>query len=70
MTALIFDNLFGRYPDIKVLVSEFGAEWVPHFIRHMDKSGSMGRNGPWLGGPVKARRLFLRGNGLNLLGVA
>ena len=55
LSALIFDNVFGRYPDIKVLVSEFGAEWVPHFIRHMDKSRGMGRNGPWLGGPLTER---------------
>ena len=55
LSALIFDNLFGRYPDIRVLVSEFGAEWVPHFIRHMDKSRGMGRNGPWLGGPLTER---------------
>ena len=55
LSALIFDNLFGRYPDIKVLVSEFGSEWIPHFIRHMDKSRGMGRNGPWLGGPLTER---------------
>ena len=55
LSALIFDNMFGRYPDIKVLVSEFGAEWVPHFVRHMDKSRGMGRNGPWLGGPLTER---------------
>ncbi|MEU7811654.1 amidohydrolase family protein [Pseudonocardia sp. NPDC049154] len=55
LSALIFDNLFGRFPNIKVLVSEFGAEWVPHFIRHMDKSRGMGRNGPWLGGQLKER---------------
>ena len=55
LSALIFDNLFGRYPNIKVLVSEFGAEWIPHFIRHMDKSRGMGRNGPWLGGQLKER---------------
>ena len=45
-SALIFDNLFGRFPDIRVLVSEFGADWVPHFIRHMDKSRGMARVGP------------------------
>ena len=55
LSALIFDNLFGRFPNIKVLVSEFGAEWVPHFIRHMDKSRGMGRNGPWLGGQLTER---------------
>jgi predicted TIM-barrel fold metal-dependent hydrolase len=55
LSALIFDNLFGRFPNIKVLVSEFGAEWVPHFIRHMDKSRGMGRNGRWLGGQLSER---------------
>jgi predicted TIM-barrel fold metal-dependent hydrolase len=55
LSALIFDNLFGRFPNIHVLVSEFGAEWVPHFIRHMDKSRGMGRNGPWLGGQLTER---------------
>lgn len=55
LSALIFDNVFGRFPNIKVLVSEYGAEWVPHFIRHMDKSRGMARGGPWLGGPLKER---------------
>ncbi|HNP56734.1 MAG TPA: amidohydrolase family protein [Gordonia sp. (in: high G+C Gram-positive bacteria)] len=55
LSALIFDNLFGRFPNIKVLVSEFGSEWVPHFIRHMDKSRGMARNGRWLGGQLKER---------------
>ncbi|MFL6116389.1 MAG: amidohydrolase family protein [Catenulispora sp.] len=55
LSALIFDNVFGRYPNINVLVSEFGSEWVPHFIRHMDKSRGMGRNGPWLGGQLTER---------------
>lgn len=55
LSALIFDNLFGRFPNIKVLVSEYGAEWVPHFIRHMDKSRGMARLGPWLGGPLTER---------------
>jgi predicted TIM-barrel fold metal-dependent hydrolase len=55
ISALIFDNLFGRFPDIKVLVSEFGASWTPHFAKHMDKSRGMGRNGPWIGGPLGER---------------
>ncbi|WP_032368339.1 amidohydrolase family protein [Rhodococcoides fascians] len=62
LSALIFDNLFGRFPNIKVLVSEFGAEWVPHFIRHMDKSRGMARNGRWLGGqlPERPSEIFKR----------
>ncbi|MFV2176664.1 amidohydrolase family protein [Actinomadura sp. LOL_016] len=55
LSALIFDNLFGRYPNINVVVSEFGAEWVPHFLKHMDKSRGMGRNGVWLGGQLAER---------------
>ena len=55
LSALIFDNLFGRFPNIRVLVSEYGASWVPHFISHMDKSRGMARLGPWLGGPLKER---------------
>jgi predicted TIM-barrel fold metal-dependent hydrolase len=55
LSALIFDNLFGRHPDLMCLVSEHGAEWVPHFVRHMDKSRGMGRNGPWIGGPLTER---------------
>ena len=55
LSALIFDNLFGRFPSLRVLVSEHGAEWVPHFVRHMDKSRGMGRNGPWIGGKLTER---------------
>jgi len=55
LSALIFDNLFGRFPNIRVLVSEFGASWIPHFISHMDKSRGMARLGPWLGGPLTER---------------
>jgi predicted TIM-barrel fold metal-dependent hydrolase len=55
LSALIFDNVFGRFPGLMVLASEFGASWVPHFVRHMDKSRGMGRNGPWIGGPLRER---------------
>jgi predicted TIM-barrel fold metal-dependent hydrolase len=55
LSALIFDNLFGRFPGIQVLVSEYGASWAPHFVKHMDKSRGMGRNGPWIGGPLTER---------------
>lgn len=55
LSALIFDNLFGRFPDLRVLVAEHGASWVPLFVKHMDKSRGMGRNGPWIGGQLKER---------------
>ena len=55
ISALIFDNLFGRHPRLKVLISEHGASWVPHTLQHMDKSRGMGRNGPWIGGQLHER---------------
>jgi predicted TIM-barrel fold metal-dependent hydrolase len=55
LSALIFDNLFGRFPNVHAVVSEFGAEWVPLFVRYMDKSRGMGRRGPWLGGKLTER---------------
>ena len=55
LSALIFENLFGRFPNLKVLVAEFGASWTPHFTSHMDKSRGMGRNGPWIGGKLTER---------------
>ncbi|MCU1487768.1 MAG: amidohydrolase [Actinomycetia bacterium] len=60
LSALIFDNLFGRFPNIHAVASEFGAEWVPHFVRHMDKSRGMGRRGQWIGGklPEKPSLVF------------
>ena len=41
--------------DLRDVVSEHGAEWVPHFVRHMDKSRGMGRAGPWKGGQLTER---------------
>jgi predicted TIM-barrel fold metal-dependent hydrolase len=55
LSALIFDNLFGRFPNLRVVVSEHGASWVPHMLSHMDKSRGMGRNGPWIGGKLTDR---------------
>ena len=55
LSALIFDNLFGRFPRLNVLVAEHGASWVPHTLRHLDKSRGMGRNGPWIGGRLRER---------------
>lgn len=55
ISSLIFDNTFGRYPNTRVLIAEHGASWVPHTLKHMDKSRGMGRNGPWVGGKLDDR---------------
>ncbi len=54
-SALIYDNLFGRFPGLKMLSSEHGAEWVPYLLTRMDKMRGMGRNGPWIGGQLTER---------------
>ncbi len=60
ISSLIFDNLFGRFPNLRILIAEHGASWVPHTLAHMDKSRGMGRNGPWIGGKLADRpsRIF------------
>ena len=55
ISSLVFDNVFGRFPNINVLIAEHGASWVPHTLSHMDKSRGMGRNGPWIGGKLDER---------------
>ncbi len=55
IAALILHNLFGRYPNVKVLSVENGSLWVAYLLKLMDKMKGMGRNGPWLGGRVHGR---------------
>lgn len=54
-SALVYDNLFDRFPNIKVVSAEHGCEWAPLFARKLDKMRGMGRNGPWIGGQLKER---------------
>jgi predicted TIM-barrel fold metal-dependent hydrolase len=55
LAALVFHNLFGRFPHVKVLSVENGSLWVPYLLKAMDKMKGMGRNGPWPGGYVRGR---------------
>ena len=55
VAALIFHNLFGRFPNVKVLSVENGSLFVPYLMKLMDKMGGMGRNGPWLGGRIREK---------------
>ena len=54
--ALIFDNLFGRFPNLRVATIECGSSWVPFLLARLDKAQkSCTSHSPWLGGPVKDR---------------
>lgn len=55
LSQLIYDNLFGRFPNILVASVENGAGWLPYFMGRIDKMRGMGRNGPWIGGPLRER---------------
>jgi len=55
LASMIFMNLFGRFPNIEIASIENGAGWVPYLLRVMDKTGGLGRNGPWPGGRLTDR---------------
>jgi predicted TIM-barrel fold metal-dependent hydrolase len=55
LSSLIFGNLFGRFPNLKVISVEHGIEWFPYFVKRMDKMRGMGRGGQWIGGPLTER---------------
>jgi predicted TIM-barrel fold metal-dependent hydrolase len=52
IAALIYHNLFGRFPNVRVLSVENGSLWVDYLMRAMNKMNRMARNGPWPGGPL------------------
>ena len=47
--ALIYDGVFDRHPELRGGVIEYGAYWVPGFLRQMDMGArSFGRTDPYL----------------------
>jgi predicted TIM-barrel fold metal-dependent hydrolase len=55
LSNLIFANLFGRYPRLRVASVENGSIWVSYLLKAMDKMGGMGRRGPWIGGRIREK---------------
>jgi predicted TIM-barrel fold metal-dependent hydrolase len=45
--ALILQNFFGRYPNVKVCLSEMGTVWLPYALRKADHAFLMGRKAKW-----------------------
>ena len=45
--AAILQGLFARFPNIKLLISEQGALWVPYLVKSMDNTFFMGRKATW-----------------------
>jgi predicted TIM-barrel fold metal-dependent hydrolase len=46
-SALILHNFFGRFPNIRVCLSEMGTVWLPYTLRKMDHAFMMGRPAKW-----------------------
>jgi predicted TIM-barrel fold metal-dependent hydrolase len=44
---LILHNLFGRFPNIKMIVVESGSDWVEPLMSRLDKSAKMAMDGAW-----------------------
>ena len=45
--GMILHNLFGRFPNIRVVLSEQGTVWVPYTLRKADHAFLMGRKAKW-----------------------
>ena len=62
LSSFIFWNFFERFPNVKLLSAENGAEWVPAMLTKMDKCRGIAKNGYWPGGQLKDRpsRIFAR----------
>lgn len=52
---IICNNLFGRFPGVRVASVENGAIWVPYLLAAMDNMKGMGRHGPWPNGYVAGK---------------
>jgi predicted TIM-barrel fold metal-dependent hydrolase len=55
ISSFIFWNFFERFPNVKILSAENGAEWVPSMLVKMDKCRGIAKNGYWPGGQLKER---------------
>lgn len=53
LAALILNNLFGRFPGLRVAVLEYGGAWVEYLLYAMDHSAKFARNGRWPGGQLE-----------------
>jgi predicted TIM-barrel fold metal-dependent hydrolase len=54
--ALIFDNVFGRFPQLRVATIECGSSWVPYLLPRLDKAQrSCTTHSPWIGGRLMDR---------------
>jgi len=52
---LILNNLFERFPRLRIVSIENGSGWVPDLLKRMDKAAAFGRNAEGVGGRFTAK---------------
>ena len=63
LTALIGDNLFDRFPRLRVLTVEYGAAWLAPMIKKLDQIARLYSNDMWrFGQPKFAPSEYFRRN--------
>jgi predicted TIM-barrel fold metal-dependent hydrolase len=62
LTALVADNVFGRFPDLKVLSVEYGSSWLAPLLKKLDSIARLYSKDMWRFGapPLKPSELFQR----------
>ena len=58
LTAMMYHNLFGRFPNVNVLIAEFGTVWVPYLLRKLDHAMMLGRKPKWGNLPGRPTSIF------------
>jgi len=60
ISSYIFHNFFERFPNVRLISAENGAEWIPSMLVKMDKVRGMARGGRWPCGQLRERpsRIF------------
>jgi predicted TIM-barrel fold metal-dependent hydrolase len=58
VTAMMFHNLFGRFPKIRVLIAEFGTIWLSYLLRKLDHAMLLGRKPKWGTLPGRPSSIF------------
>lgn len=58
VAAMMYHNLFGRFPHINVLIAEFGTVWVPYLLRKLDHAMLLGRRAKWGTLPGRPSSIF------------
>ncbi len=62
LANIVYHNFFARFPNLRIVSAENGANWLPGFLDKMDKMRGMAKNGYWPCGQLSERpsRIFRR----------